>query len=58
MGVIFGSLAASLDAYFRSASGDMSWLNDSLRRDEDCGMSETMTGSLIWRRPEIGSFMI
>ena len=43
MGVIFASLAASLDGYIRSASGDMAWLNDSMRRDEDYGMAETMT---------------
>ena len=43
MGVIFASLAASLDGYIRSESGDMSWMNDSMRRDEDYGMSETMT---------------
>lgn len=42
MGVIFASLAASLDGYIRSASGDMAWLNDSMRRDEDYGMAETM----------------
>lgn len=43
MGVIFASLAASLDGYIRSSSGDMNWLNDSMRRDEDYGMAETMT---------------
>jgi dihydrofolate reductase len=42
VGVIFGSLAASLDGYISSASGDMAWLNDSMRRDEDYGMAETM----------------
>lgn len=39
----FASLAASLDGYIASASGDMGWLNDSMRRDEDYGLSETMT---------------
>jgi dihydrofolate reductase len=43
VGVIFASLAASLDGYIRSASGDITWLNDSMRRDEDYGMAETMT---------------
>jgi dihydrofolate reductase len=43
VGVIFASLAASLDGYIRSSSGDMGWLNDSMRRDEDYGLSETMT---------------
>jgi dihydrofolate reductase len=42
VGVIFASLAASLDGYIRSASGDIAWLNDSMRRDEDYGMTETM----------------
>lgn len=42
MGVIFASLAASLDGYIRSTSGDMAWLNDSMRRGEDYGMAETM----------------
>jgi dihydrofolate reductase len=43
VGVIFASLAASLDGYIRSSSGDVGWLNDSMRRDEDYGLAETMT---------------
>jgi dihydrofolate reductase len=42
VGVIFASLAASLDGYIRSSSGDIAWLNDSMRRDEDYGLAETM----------------
>ena len=38
----FASIAASLDGFIRSASGDLAWLNDSMRRDEDYGMAEMM----------------
>jgi dihydrofolate reductase len=38
----FASVAASLDGFIRSADGDMSWLNDAMRRDEDYGMAEAM----------------
>jgi dihydrofolate reductase len=39
---VFASIAASLDGFIRSESGDMAWLNDAMRRDEDYGMAETM----------------
>jgi dihydrofolate reductase len=38
----FASVAASLDGFIRAADGDMSWLNDAMRRDEDYGMTEAM----------------
>lgn len=46
---VFASVAASLDGYIASASGDVAWLNDSMRRDEDYGLAETMnrTGAYI-----------
>jgi dihydrofolate reductase len=49
VGVIFASLAASLDGYIASTSGDLAWLNDSMRRDEDYGFAETMkrTGAYV-----------
>ena len=39
---IFASIAASLDGFIRTESGDMAWLNDAMRRDEDYGMTRTM----------------
>ena len=39
---IFASIAASIDGFIRTESGDMAWLNDAMRRDEDYGMAETM----------------
>jgi dihydrofolate reductase len=39
---IFASIAASLDGFIRTESGDMAWLDDAMRRDEDYGMAETM----------------
>lgn len=39
---IFASIAASLDGFIRTESGDLAWLNDAMRRDEDYGMAETM----------------
>ena len=39
---IFASIAVSLDGFIQTESGDMAWLNDAMRRDEDYGMAKTM----------------
>lgn len=46
---IFASIAASLDGDIASTDGDLAWLNDSMRRDEDYGFAETMkrTGAYV-----------
>jgi len=46
---IFASIAASLDGFIASTDGDLAWLNDSMRRDEDYGFAETMkrTGAYV-----------
>ena len=41
MGVVFAGMAASLDGYIRSESGDLSWLNDAMATGEDYGFEET-----------------
>lgn len=41
MGTVFGGMAASLDGYIRSESGDLSWLNDAMSKDEDYGFEAT-----------------
>ncbi|MDQ3758525.1 MAG: dihydrofolate reductase family protein [Actinomycetota bacterium] len=42
-------MAASLDGYIASATGDLAWLNDSMAADEDYRFSETQarTGAYI-----------
>lgn len=47
--IIFGGVAASLDGYIASATGDLAWLNDALAHDEDYGFAETMqrTGAYV-----------
>jgi dihydrofolate reductase len=49
MGIVFGGMAASLDGYIASESGDLAWLNQSMAADEDYGFEETMkrTGAYI-----------
>lgn len=49
MGKIFTSIAVSLDGYIASASGDQSWLNNSMAKGEDYGFDATMkrTGIFI-----------
>jgi dihydrofolate reductase len=46
---VFASIAASVDGYIASTSGDLAWLNDSMRRDEDYGFEELMqrTGAYV-----------
>lgn len=41
MSVVFGGMAVSLDGYIRSESGDLSWLNDAMAKDEDYGFEAT-----------------
>jgi dihydrofolate reductase len=47
--VVFASIAASVDGYVASTSGDLAWLNDSMRRDEDYGFAELVqrTGAYV-----------
>ena len=49
MGVVFAGMAASLDGYIRSESGDLSWLNDAMAQGEDYGFEETerRTGAYV-----------
>lgn len=49
MSVVFAGLAASLDGFIASKSGDLSWLNDALAPGEDygCGATERRTGAYI-----------
>ena len=45
MATVFGGMAASLDGFIQSASGDLSWLNDAMATGEDYGFAETPPGS-------------
>lgn len=47
--MVFGGMAASLDGYIRSESGDLSWLNDAMAKDEDYGFEAIMrrTGAYV-----------
>jgi dihydrofolate reductase len=49
MSTVFGGMAVSLDGYIQSASGDLSWLNDAMAKDEDYGFQSTeqRTGAYI-----------
>ncbi|MGY4543532.1 dihydrofolate reductase [Arthrobacter sp. UYNi723] len=49
MGTIFGGMAVSLDGYIRSESGDLSWLNDAMAKNEDYGFeaTERRTGAYV-----------
>ncbi len=42
-------MAASLDGYIQSKSGDLSWLNNAMAKGEDYGFEKTMkrTGAYI-----------
>lgn len=39
---VFASIAASLDGFIRAENGDLAWLNDAMRSDEDYGLGQTM----------------
>ncbi|WP_248760760.1 dihydrofolate reductase family protein [Pseudarthrobacter sp. SSS035] len=49
MGTVFGGMAVSLDGYIRSESGDLSWLNDAMAKNEDYGFeaTERRTGAYV-----------
>ncbi len=49
MTVVFAGMAASLDGFIQSASGDLSWLNDAMVAGEDYGFAETeaRTGAYV-----------
>jgi dihydrofolate reductase len=49
MGRVFAGMAASLDGYIASTTGDMAWLNDSMVAGEDYGFAETQerTGAYV-----------
>jgi dihydrofolate reductase len=49
MTTVFGGVAASLDGFIRSASGDLSWLDDAMAPGEDYGFAETeaRTGAYV-----------
>ena len=49
MSTVFAGMAASLDGFVRSESGDLSWLNDAMATGEDYGFAETeaRTGAYV-----------
>ena len=49
MATVFAGMAASLDGFIQSSSGDLSWLNDVMAPDEDYGFAETeaRTGAYV-----------
>jgi hypothetical protein len=49
MATFFAGMAASLDGFVRSASGDLSWLDDAMAPGEDYGFAETeaRTGAYV-----------
>jgi dihydrofolate reductase len=49
MATVFAGMAASLDGYIQSASGDLSWLNGAMAPDEDYGFAQTeaRTGAYV-----------
>ena len=49
MTTVFAGMAASLDGFIQSASGDLSWLNDAMAPGEDYGFAETeaRTGAYV-----------
>jgi dihydrofolate reductase len=46
---VFAGMAASLDGFVRSASGDLSWIDDAMAPGEDYGFAETeaRTGAYV-----------
>jgi dihydrofolate reductase len=49
MSTVFAGMAASLDGYIQSESGDRSWLDDAMAPGEDYGFAETeaRTGAYV-----------
>ena len=49
MATVFAGMAASLDGFIQSTSGDLSWLNDAMAPGEDYGFAETeaRTGAYV-----------
>ena len=49
MATVFAGMAAGLDGFIPSASGDLSWLNDAMAPGEDYGFAETeaRTGAYV-----------
>lgn len=49
MATVFAGMAASLDGFVQSASGDLAWLNDAMAPGEDYGFADTeaRTGAYV-----------